>query len=707
MNEECAMVKCPWRGPEPYEEKDARRFFGRQNELDELLHFVTNQRFTVLTAESGAGKTSLILAGLIPALRISRERAPKEMGLVLYVRNWANRLLKDPVASMIQTLNLEVERLTTLCKDSEPPILLGINQLKKDIENLNKVNPPDENHQDQLESLVDYLGDICSNVESKRLILIIDQTEEFMGSGLSRHDRSSEFKALQVIGTIFKHEPRVKILISLREEYILRLRYLDSMVPALGKRTYILKPMLIKNIRDAVLRSTQNEDSVNIIDNAVDYIIRWVLGTKEELDDDLPVDLLSVQTFLSDIYLKRMEDVDGNKRIDIDIDFLTTYMKDLEEEFEYIRERNPGVELVEGPMIRRIDRVFSLDSNQGSSNIGLAKRIAARMGSILSTPKGFKRFITDGDLIYRAVHEDINMPDMRSLVKEKFKELLHCISRNERTDYDTWRKDLAEYEDCARKAYCLALAGFEAIQKLRESNILKLSGILKLSEQEKYSNFIYSVSHDAYGPSIDAWGEVAQSKVNDTLYSVVDIHGKSMTWKDTVKNIDLVKKNWIGCYFSEITFKKVKFINCNFRGSWFEECSFIGCSFRNCTLSGAGFKSGIWENVTFDNCRAPSLYINEVKWRDVKFISTKDEKESCTNLSNATIKNIILDGNFQLNDCIVHYAQIEAFSKVKDKWNISAHKSDLYGALFCDYDVKDTENFNCYNVNEYINNPPA
>ena len=58
----------PYLGPRPYEQKDRDLFFGRDREIYDLKSLVTAYPVVLLYAQSGAGKTSLLNAGLIPAL---------------------------------------------------------------------------------------------------------------------------------------------------------------------------------------------------------------------------------------------------------------------------------------------------------------------------------------------------------------------------------------------------------------------------------------------------------------------------------------------------------------------------------------------------------------------------------------------------------------------------------------------------------------
>ena len=59
----------PWIGLAPFTESDREFFAGRGEEIDELLRLVRRDTLTLLYGVSGLGKTSILQAGLFPALR--------------------------------------------------------------------------------------------------------------------------------------------------------------------------------------------------------------------------------------------------------------------------------------------------------------------------------------------------------------------------------------------------------------------------------------------------------------------------------------------------------------------------------------------------------------------------------------------------------------------------------------------------------------
>ncbi len=61
-------VANPYLGPRPFSQADAYRFFGRPREAADLYSLVAAHRTVLLYAQSGAGKSSLLNAGLVPLL---------------------------------------------------------------------------------------------------------------------------------------------------------------------------------------------------------------------------------------------------------------------------------------------------------------------------------------------------------------------------------------------------------------------------------------------------------------------------------------------------------------------------------------------------------------------------------------------------------------------------------------------------------------
>ena len=73
IREDIGYPKVPFKGLQWFEEKDARVFFGRKNEILDLYQLINNKhdkrkRLILLYGPSGVGKSSLLFAGLLPRL---------------------------------------------------------------------------------------------------------------------------------------------------------------------------------------------------------------------------------------------------------------------------------------------------------------------------------------------------------------------------------------------------------------------------------------------------------------------------------------------------------------------------------------------------------------------------------------------------------------------------------------------------------------
>jgi AAA+ ATPase superfamily predicted ATPase len=62
------MKDNPYIGPRPYELQEFHNFYGREKEARDLLSLILANRLVLFYAQSGAGKTSLLNAQIIPNL---------------------------------------------------------------------------------------------------------------------------------------------------------------------------------------------------------------------------------------------------------------------------------------------------------------------------------------------------------------------------------------------------------------------------------------------------------------------------------------------------------------------------------------------------------------------------------------------------------------------------------------------------------------
>jgi uncharacterized protein with WD repeat len=221
-------VPSPYRGIEPFRYADRANFFGRAGAIDELFAKILLYRLVVLFGESGAGKSSLLNAGLIPALQ-------KEGLLAERLR-----VRPDPEASII------VERIpTTQRKDADflPSIFSGIG----------------ENHPSGPTigcSINSFLSTVRTRAAESRPLLIFDQFEELFTLFEQKQTEGQELK-LRILETLFQivsdHELRAKVVIVIREDFLGKLEILVRSYPQVLDHRVRLRYLPADNACSAIL----------------------------------------------------------------------------------------------------------------------------------------------------------------------------------------------------------------------------------------------------------------------------------------------------------------------------------------------------------------------------------------------------------------------------------------------------------------------
>jgi hypothetical protein len=93
MTEAASQLRCPYVGLQPYTEADIDYFFGRERDQRIIAANLGAARLTILYGASGVGKSSVLLAGVVPNLRARPRTA------VAVVRDWRGKGFLDALKS--------------------------------------------------------------------------------------------------------------------------------------------------------------------------------------------------------------------------------------------------------------------------------------------------------------------------------------------------------------------------------------------------------------------------------------------------------------------------------------------------------------------------------------------------------------------------------------------------------------------------------
>ena len=219
-------IANPFKGLRAFNEADAENFFGRETLVQQLLARLGEggdlSRFLAVIGPSGSGKSSVVRAGLVPALR--RGGLPGS-------ENW---FIVDMLPGKHPLEELEASLLRVAV--NPPPSLLA--QLK-----------------DGNRGLLRAVRRILPADDSVELVLVIDQFEEVF---TLVEDEAERALLLQSIATaVMEERSRLRVIITLRADYTDRpLRYIDF-GEMMNRRFEFVLPLTADEVERAVAGPAQ------------------------------------------------------------------------------------------------------------------------------------------------------------------------------------------------------------------------------------------------------------------------------------------------------------------------------------------------------------------------------------------------------------------------------------------------------------------
>jgi tetratricopeptide (TPR) repeat protein len=211
----------PFVGPKPLER--GQPIFGRDHEIDQLYYLLSAERIVLLHSPSGAGKSSLLQAGLLPRLQAQFDVwAPARVNLAANDAVGVNRYVRSCV------LGFEAEVPKELQRPAD------------EIERL---------------TLADYVASRPRRRSApKNLVLIFDQFEEILTIDPAGIDAKHEF--FKQLGQLLK-DPHIWAIFALREDYLAPFDPYASLVPTNLKNRFRLDLMGRDAASEAIERTAE------------------------------------------------------------------------------------------------------------------------------------------------------------------------------------------------------------------------------------------------------------------------------------------------------------------------------------------------------------------------------------------------------------------------------------------------------------------
>jgi serine/threonine protein kinase len=243
ITQKLEMDSSPYAGLASFQEQDAGRFFGRAREIAAMVVRIRDRPLVGVIGPSGVGKSSLVRAGLVPALKSSGE------------------------AWEIHVLRPGRQPLTALANTLAPLIASTTGENVGDQRDLAQ----------KLRSEPGYLGTILrrhARKENRHVLLYVDQFEELYTQVPEPSERMA-FTACLASATDDATSP-TRVIVSVRSDFLDRVSEDSQFMGELSQGLFFIGPPNRDGLRDALVRPAQMAgfqfENDAIVDNMLEHL---------------------------------------------------------------------------------------------------------------------------------------------------------------------------------------------------------------------------------------------------------------------------------------------------------------------------------------------------------------------------------------------------------------------------------------------------
>jgi WD40 repeat protein len=254
-------TRCPFPGIRPYDESESDIFFGRESQVAEVIERLRESNFVAVTGISGAGKSSFVNAGVIPAYSQQVREKVGEKWRVIKIRPGANPYLNFARSLVDFRYPNDDENMSAIRVKSLITLITR--------------------HPDALTETLGMYGFDAKN----GLFLVIDQFEELLKiNKLSSGDAQDVTQVFvrQLVIAVRQQEIPFHLLITLRSDFIGDCSIYPDFLELLNEGSYFLNRLNRSEIRKVIM-DTLAARQVNIDPVLLQELLKDTLLVSDQL----------------------------------------------------------------------------------------------------------------------------------------------------------------------------------------------------------------------------------------------------------------------------------------------------------------------------------------------------------------------------------------------------------------------------------------
>lgn len=255
-----SSASTPFVGLRPFESDESLLFFGRQEQIMELLQRLHQRHFVSVVGSSGSGKSSLVKAGLIPRLK-------------------AGFLVNDQDKWIIATM-----------KPGESPVgnlAEAVNQALDSVDNqLSSPELESEINEEGAEAVTEVLQPLLETRHN--FMLLVDQFEELFRFSIRQNDPARIDEAIHFVNVLLElssgSDFPVYVVITMRSDFIGDCSFFFGLPEVLSNSQYLVPRLNRVQLRQSI------EGPVSLFQGRIDAgLTVRLLNDTQQLQDELPL----------------------------------------------------------------------------------------------------------------------------------------------------------------------------------------------------------------------------------------------------------------------------------------------------------------------------------------------------------------------------------------------------------------------------------